>query len=107
MYMFLPLNKHCDDGLGATGEAFEEAAKLIAEHSKAIKGNHLHLPINFLYRHAIELFLKSMITVLHRSLRVPYGDKPYDGPAFVHANGNWKRLDRVHSVSALWAYFRE
>ena len=29
----LPLNQHCDDGLGATAEAFEDSAKLLINNA--------------------------------------------------------------------------
>jgi hypothetical protein len=106
-YMLLPLDQHADGGLGATGEAFQEAAKALSAQAETMGSSPIHLPINFLYRHAIELFLKSMIVVLHRELGVDYGDKPHDGSAFVSIGGTWKPLHRVHSVAALWAHARE
>jgi hypothetical protein len=51
--------------------------------------------------------LKSIITVLHRALEIPYGDKPYDGMAFVPRNGKWEPIHTVHSVATLWAHVLE
>lgn len=102
-YLMMPLELHSDGGLGATAEAFEAAANALASNADTMQTSHIHLPINFLYRHAIELFLKSMILVLHRTLRVAYGTNPHDGPAFVPVDGNWKPIFRVHSVAVLWA----
>lgn len=103
-YLMLPLDKHSDDGLGATGEAFEAAATALAAQAETLRTFHVHLPINFLYRHAIELFLKSMVVVLHRGLAVPYGDHAHDGPAFVMESGKWKAIHKVHSVAVLWEH---
>jgi hypothetical protein len=66
-YMLMPLEAHFDGGLGATGDAFEEAAKKLAESAAELPSSHPHLPINFLHRHAVELYLKSMIVVMHRA----------------------------------------
>jgi hypothetical protein len=64
-YMLLPLNEHVDDGLGATGEAFEESATLLSSSSENISHSHYQIPLCFLYRHAIELYLKSAIVVAY------------------------------------------
>jgi len=105
-YMLIPLNQHFDGGLGATGEAFEEAANLLS-NSEDARANNIHLPINFLYRHAIELYLKSMIVILHRALCIPYGGHPHVGSGFVLTKGKWKPIHNVHSLATLWAYFLE
>lgn len=105
-YLMMPMAEHFDGGLGATGEAFEEAAKMLAERAAEMPSSHPHIPINFLHRHAIELFLKSMIVVLHRALEIPYGDSPSDGQPFTAVDGKWQPLHRVHSVGTLWAHVR-
>jgi hypothetical protein len=101
-YLMMPLEQHSDSGLGATGEAFEGAADALVANADAMRASHVHLPINFLYRHAIELYLKSMIVVLHHGLGVAYGTNAHDGPGFVPVQGKWKPLHRVHSVATLW-----
>jgi hypothetical protein len=66
-----------------------------------------HLPINFLYRHAIELFLKSMIVVIHRRLQPPETDSwLQDANPKVVAEGKWKELHHVHGVAELYAFVR-
>jgi len=59
---------------------------------------------NFLYRHSIELFLKSMLVVLHRSPAMPYGNEPSEGIPKVIDHGKWKPMHRVHSVGVLWSH---
>lgn len=103
-WMFTPLDEHIDFGLGATGESFLQAAKQLADGSAAVPALNGHLAVNFLYRHASELFLKSMIVVLHRTLDLPYGDRPPQGPPYLQREGAWTPLERVHSLSALWGY---
>src|SRR5688500_3276799 len=103
-YFLMPLNQHSDNGLGVTGDAFEETAKFLKDNLKAISGGHVHLPISFIYRHAIELYLKSIITVLHKGLKLPYGDEPHDGQVMVPMKGMWKPIYAVHSIAILWAH---
>ena len=99
--MLMPLDQHYDDGLGAMGEAFEEAADRLVEARKGGEVVNAHLPINFLYRHAIELFLKSMIVVIHRALALPYGSEPPEGTSFLPDNGQWKPMHREHRLTVL------
>ncbi len=104
-YMFLPLNEHVDGGLGATGDAFLEAAKSLSE-TKTEKPNifNVHLPLNFLYRHAIELYLKSIIVTLHRALRIPFGEQSPNSEPMILVNEKWQTIFRVHSVGTLFKY---
>jgi hypothetical protein len=103
-YLFLPLNQHCDDGLGATGEAFEDSAKLLINNAAEISHCHYKIPVCYLYRHAIELYLKSVTVILHRSLAIPYGENPSEGLAFVQVDAKWKPIYQVHSIAQLWAH---
>jgi len=105
-YMFMPLDKHIDGGFGVTAEAFKEAAEKLAEGEQEDIFTHSHLPINFLYRHAVELYLKSVIIVIHRSLGLSYGGKPADLEPHVLREGKWLPIYRVHSVGTLYAYFK-
>jgi hypothetical protein len=106
-YMLMPLHRHLDGGFGATGEAFMEAADQLLEAKKEgtlafISG---HLPINFLYRHAIELFLKSMIVVIFKR---QLGDDDWfqDERPKVVSDGKWKELHHVHGILELYAFYR-
>lgn len=94
----LPLGEHFDDGLWIAAETFEAAAeKLVPEAGKRISFPHGHLPINFLYRHAIELFLKSALIVIHRT-RVEARTEP-----LVLHEGKSRPLHRIHSIASLYA----
>jgi hypothetical protein len=103
-YLLLPMSQHCDDGIGATGQAFQSSADFLNDNFDPIGVVNNHLPISFLYRHSIELYLKSIIVVLHRTLKLSYGDQPFDGDAYVPVSGKWKRIYTVHSVATLWAH---
>lgn len=69
MDILMPLHEHYDSGFGATGNAFKAAADQLWDgiEQKALFNE--RLPMNFLYRHAIELFLKSAYPGWHRRRR--------------------------------------
>jgi hypothetical protein len=100
--MFMPLDRHYDDGLWATGEAFKDAAqKLSSEHEGKMSFMNAHLPINFLYRHATELFLKSAIVTVHRYFTLPSGDGSHQREPLIKIDGKWRPLHRTHSLKTL------
>ncbi len=104
-YFFSPLNEQFDDGFGAVGNAFKESAeKLSIEGDDAFL--HSHLPTNFLYRHSIELFLKGMVTILHRTLELTSGDTAYSREPKILVGEKWKRVHQVHSLDALYSFYK-
>jgi hypothetical protein len=107
-HMFMPLDRHFDDGFGAVGEAFKDAAdRLVAANAEAdLRFVNGHLPINFLYRHSIELFLKSMILVVHRRLRLPSRGGPHEPNPKIPVDGKWKEIHQVHGISDLYDFFK-
>ena len=108
-YIMAPLEEHYDDGFGAVGEAFKEAAETLAKESGGKRIFWNHLPELFLLRHAIELFLKSGIIIMHRKLRISYGSEPAstDEPLFLTRSGDWKPLFRSHDLAELYAYWKK
>lgn len=106
-YMLTPLHTHIDFGFGATGDAFKEAAdKLEASLTERAGVFNEHLPINYLRCHAVKLFLKSAIVIIHRRFAIPYGDAPAMGEPRALVNGQWMSFTRLHSVKRLWGYLR-
>ena len=108
-YLLAPLHDHFDLGFGATGNAFMTAAADLAELEDAKPAKNLfnaNIPINFLYRHAIELFLKSGIVVFHRRFKLPYGDVAFDAEPKVLVGSEWLTFTRVHGIAKLWTYLR-
>src|SRR5262249_5075536 len=100
--MFMPFDRHYDDGLAAIGDAFKESAeKLIEVHTGSIKFMNGHLPINYLLRHAIELYFKSTILTVHRFFRLPTGDGPHQKEPHIKINDKWKPLHSTHSLKTL------
>lgn len=109
LYTLAPLERHSDDGFGAVGEAFKAAAdKLVkADDSQRMFWN--ELPVIFLLRHAIELFLKSGIIVTHRRLKLPYDTEEYKSkkPMLLTSAGLWKPLLRTHDILAIFWYWKK
>lgn len=104
-YLITPLHTHIDSGFGATGNAFKDAAdKLEAGSGERDSIVLAHLPINYLRRHAIELYLKSAIVIIHRRLQLPYGSEPWRGDPSAFVNGKWMPFKTLHSVKELWTY---
>lgn len=99
----MPLERHFDSGFQATGDAFKDAAEtLLANEGEGAAFTNSHLPVNFLLRHAVELFLKSMIVTIHRALKLPTGEGAHTcDPKIKDAKNQWQPLTRIHSVKRL------
>lgn len=96
----LPLGRHFDGGFKATGDAFKAAAERLAETPDVMGfASNAHLPINYLYRHAIELYLKSMILVLTRVIE--RSNEPLDPTKVKVQVHKDSALTRVHSLEVL------
>ena len=57
-FLFTPPNTHYDNGLGIPAHNFLNAANILKENNNTMAGV---LPLYYLQRHSIELFLKSLI----------------------------------------------
>lgn len=106
IYMMLPLDNHFDSGFGAVADSFKDAADSLNDSTKASAFNS-HLPVSFLYRHAIELYLKSAIVTLHRKFAIPYGESPSSGEPSVIVGNRRKPLYNVHGLGPLYAELRD
>jgi hypothetical protein len=106
IYQYKPFAEHIDDGFGAIGDAFHEAASRLEALIEKEPFLNATLPIAYLYRHAVELFLKSCIVVLHRALRIPFGGKQPDEPS-IKTKDNWVSIRHVHSIGDLYGYLTE
>ncbi|MNB57552.1 hypothetical protein D3C87_878390 [compost metagenome] len=105
LHMLLPFDQHFDSGFGAVADSFRYSADALADTPDGI-GLNSHLPTSFLYRHSIELYLKSGVILLHRKYGVPYGDTPSDGEPSVMVEQKRQPLHRVHSLNPLYTEFR-
>jgi hypothetical protein len=109
MYMLAPLSEHYDDGFGAVGDAFFEAAKTLKKDNNGSIRSLGDLPEVYLLRHAVELFLKSGIIIIHRKLRLPYDSEPHTSakPLMETSSGKWKPLLKTHDIPELYRYWKE
>ena len=107
-YQFKPFNEHIDYGFGGYANAFKHAADdLLKKKRDGELFLDMHLPINYLYRHSIELYLKSIIIILHRTLQIKFGKNESDDFPQIRYKGKWKNIDSVHWIKALFDYFME
>lgn len=105
LHMFLPFDQHFDSGFGAVADSFRYSANALNDNPQDA-GLNSHLPISFLYRHAIELYLKSGVILLHRKFSIPYGDTPSNGEPSVLVKQKRQPLHRVHSLDPLYTEVR-
>ena len=103
-YLLTPPNTHFDDGLGVTACQFSQAADTLSENEPATVGV---LPKAYLLRHALELWLKSLIVIIHKKFNVPYGDGFSQNKPALRVNGKWKPLSNTHNLNFLFIYFIE
>lgn len=103
-YLLTPLEQHYDRGFGAMANSFVGAADVLCGPGQQTQTFlNSHLPICFLYRHAIELFLKSAIVILHKRLKLPYGPHGIDGEPHVPSGATWKSIRSVHETDPLYS----
>lgn len=105
-YLLMPLDQQFDLGFGIVGNSFKHAGDSVMSPQSESPDLNPHLPASFLYRHAIELFLKSGIIIFHRKFQLPFGDEPFDGEPKVPVRGKWKAMYTVHGLQDLYSYFR-
>lgn len=108
-HMLMPLDRQFEDGFGVVGSNFQEAAEKLAEanQTQPVGFGHIHLPIFYLYRHAIELYLKSMILIVHRRLRLPNAAGVHEPNPKIPVGSKEKDLHNTHDINALYAYFKK
>jgi len=111
MYNFAPLDRHYDKGFGAMADSFLDSASELKKNHNRGKLNG-HLPICYLFRHAIELFLKGSIIIVHSSLELPYGTEPHTSepriPVIDKKNVvKLASIYTVHDIEVLYAYLRD
>jgi hypothetical protein len=105
---FMPLDRHFDSGFGATADAFHEAAKAIDTdvHKRGFGLSSSRLPVLYLFRHANELYLKSLLTILHRRFCSAFPRVNRDDFPVIDVDGKPRRIFQVHSIHHLYRQFR-
>lgn len=104
MYLFAPLDTHYDEGFGAVADSFKNAGNALKETCNRGKLNG-HLPICYLFRHSIELFLKGCIIIVHQALKIPYGSEPCTSEPRIPINGKLNSIYATHDIDVLYKYF--
>lgn len=113
-YKFTDPDTHIDFGFGLLASNFYSTADFLWENNPD-KNTIGLLPNLYLYRHSIELYLKSLIVIIHKKLKLSYkdGTVPFDSRepfiAYEDSNGNekWKRITNSHFISTLYKYFEK
>lgn len=101
--LITPPEMHFDRGLGISAWHFRDAAKVLINSEN---NRDLLSPIGYLQRHAIELYLKSLIYILHKKYNICFGDNfSLDNPAIL-VNGKWRPMSNTHNLNDLYSYFK-
>lgn len=101
-YLITPPNTHYDGGVGITASNFSNAAKVLKKNNGTSDGI---LPFCYLQRHAIELFLKSLIIILHKKYQLPFGAGFSEEKPAIKVNNKWKSIVQTHNISDLFHHF--
>ncbi|TDW52723.1 hypothetical protein EV144_1011415 [Flavobacterium sp. 270] len=107
-YLLTGIELHPDLGFGVTADSYYHSAEhLMNNHFEHYDlTQQAEMPQNFLFRHAIELYLKSLIIIFHRELKIDYGSVAFDSDepeAFV--DGKWRKLYSSHFIDKLYDYW--
>ncbi|MCK9735536.1 hypothetical protein [Pseudomonas syringae] len=99
-----PLYRQYDSGFGAIADSFKFSADLLDENPQS-GGLESHLPISYLYRHSIELYLKSCVVIFHRRFSIPYEDTK-SGDAAILVTGKPTLLKDIHALNPLLLHLK-
>lgn len=107
--MITGLNDHLDYGFGVTAETYYNSAKYLDDNKDSIQASQVvEMPINFLYRHSIELALKSLIIIFHKRFDIKYDNDLSDScKPKIFTGGQWKLLYRCHWIDELYKYWKD
>lgn len=108
-YWLTSLEDHLDFGFGITAETYYAAAEYMNKGKDEIQAIQLvEMPINFLYRHSIELALKSLIIIFHKKLSIPYGNDSCESKKpKILSQGQWRPLYSCHWIDELYRYWKD
>ena len=102
---FKPLTLQIDSGFGSTADSLYYAAQALEKNIESPHGFGIgggKLPILYLYRHSIELYLKAVITFIYRIHPQDSSSKTDDNFPKLKSNGIDKKIFNVHSISILF-----
>lgn len=98
-----PSDQQFDSGFGATAQGFYDAAKALDtdKHKKGFGMSSTLLPTFYLYRHAIELFLKSGLTMVHRRFCSDFPKVDNEDFPLIEKGDKKSKIFTVHSIQDL------
>ncbi|MFD2554594.1 hypothetical protein [Sphingobacterium tabacisoli] len=107
-YLMTGIELHLDKGFGITADAYYKSAEHLQdnpfEHYKITQ--QAELPQSFLYRHSIELYLKSLIIIFHNKLEIDYGTVKFNSEEpEILTDGIWRKLYSCHFIDKLYDYW--
>jgi len=106
--MFTDISTHIDLGFGLTASHFRHTAMFLSDNydDRIYSGE---MPVLYLFRHSVELYLKSLITIFHKELQLPYkdGEIAFDNevPFVKVKKKEWKEITKCHDISTLYKYY--
>lgn len=98
MWPLIPLHLHGDQGFGMLGSSFMEVAKLVHAQDRSERQFYSEVATAYLFRHAIELFLKSLIVILE----LRNAPKRTVSSIRLDVSGRPVPLARTHNLEALY-----
>ncbi|WP_276661716.1 hypothetical protein [Syntrophomonas wolfei] len=102
-YYLMPLHTHPDHGYGMMGTTYRDAADNITDTKQYKKDWYSALPVCYLRRHSIELYLKSGIILFHKKFEINFENDSYDSePKVRMSNGKWELLRKIHNIGVLY-----
>ena len=99
-WMLLPFDRHLDGGFGSMALSFKDSAKCLVRTENQFQG--AEYVACFLLRHSIELSLKSMILILHKSQAIAFPAETKSGAPKLYSG---KPLYGTHSLTELYDHF--
>ncbi len=106
IYNLLPFGKHSDSGFGLFAKTFMSAARVLEKEKKTNYAfGYEDFTICYLYRHSIELFLKSVIILLHKYFEVKISENDSSSkPLYRNTNGKIINLHNEHDLASMFHY---
>ena len=107
LYTLTSIDTHLDFGFGIMGKSYYNSAEFLHKNMEQINDfQQKEMPMNFLYRHSIELFLKFLIVIFHKQLKLPYDTEPFDSvKPKILIDGKWRELYTCHWIDELYKYW--
>ena len=107
-YYLMPLETHPDYGYGMMGLIYKGAADDVTKADQYRKDWYSALPVSYLRRHSIELFLKSGIILFHKKFKIDFENDTYNSePKVKLTNGKWELIRKIHNIGELYKRLNE